>query len=69
MKIIQTRAYIKLAYPSVDDQPGFVNRDVQDQGDAIFLDHAPKSEEQIKALWKKRRRNRRRMEQMPQGSL
>jgi hypothetical protein len=75
MKTIQTENFIKLSKyydrgPSVDDQPGFVNRDNEGQGTAILLDNAsPESEEDIKKRWKRRKRRKIKTEKMPQGSI
>lgn len=68
MRIIQTKEYIKRAYISVDDQPGYIHRDVLDQGDTILLDSSPESKEEIIKNWNRRRR-RRILDKMPQGSL
>ena len=67
MKIILTKAYEKLAYLSVDDQPNFVKRDRPDQG-SLFLDTTPDTKDSIKRKWKKKKR-RKQIEEMPKASL
>ena len=70
MKVIQTKSYIKLAYTSYDDQPGFVNRDDKDQGSTLFFDPNPESEDNIKKKWTKKRKFRPQiLEEMPKGSI
>lgn len=71
-KIFTSLILNKKAYgPSVDDQPNFVNRDNQQQGEAIFLNNNdPASEKEIKKRWKKNKKNRCKIvEEMPKGSL
>ena len=75
MKTIQTENFIKLSKyydrgPSVDDQPGFVNRDNEGQGTSILLDNAsPDNEDEIKKRWRRRKRRKIKIEKMPQGSI
>ena len=78
MKIIFTSSIIdKKAYgPSVDDQPNFVNRDKEQQGDVLFLHYneGTSSESDIKKKWKKKRCKVRETqnvieEEMPKESL
>ncbi len=72
MKVLKTKNYIKIAYPSYDDQRGFINRDREGQGDTIFVDHFPDSQSQIKKKWKRRKKRKRKKqdtEKMPECSL
>jgi hypothetical protein len=57
--------------PSVDDQPGFVNRDNKGQGWNIFMgeDKLPANEDDIKKRWKRRKRRRVIPEELPKGSI
>ena len=64
---------------SVDDEPGFINRDRRDQGSTLYLDFTPDSEKDIQSKWglprgkkkrrKKQRKKQRKIEEMPKSSL
>ena len=57
MKILKTKIFEKMAYPSYDDQPGYVDRDVSGEGASIYIDQTEMSdEEQVKNNWKKKKK-------------
>jgi hypothetical protein len=65
MKILKTSNFVKVAKyfydrgPSIDDQPGFVNRDVNLQGRGIFVDEeTPDSKTDIIKRWKRKRKKK-----------
>ena len=79
LKVIRTNSFVKMSFNQtnrgtpgdVGDQPGFVNRDRNQQGVSIFNDpDGNDTESGIKKLWKrKRKQKRKRKEEMPKSSL
>jgi len=80
MKVIFTECLRKTSKyhydrgPSVDDQPNFINRDKQQEGDVMFLDYneGPESATTIKKRWNKKKTKDKKdliEEEMPKGSL
>ena len=77
MKVIFTSGLRKLSYihgPDVQDQPGFVHRDKDQQGTTILLEDnaCPESVSEIKKRWKKKKKKKSIdtvEEEMPKESL
>ena len=72
MRIIKTSKYTHDRGPSVDDQPGFKNRDVDGQGASILGpdDAVPESEDQIIKNWKKKQKtNKDEKDRIPKNSI
>lgn len=54
--------------PSVDDQPNFVNRDRNQQGNVVYLNDGPDSDEDVKKKFKKKKKKYKK-EEMPKASI
>ena len=61
MKVILSTELKKLSYthgPDIQDQPGFINRDKDQQGTTILLEDnaCPESASEMKKRWKKKKK-------------
>jgi len=72
VKIISSEQYTKISYMDYGNQPGFINRDVDEQGKVIFIDAFPPNKDQIKRRWKRKGKLKRRdkdAEEFPKASI
>lgn len=70
MKLIISKA-LKIAYPSVDDQINFTNRDQQGEVQNIYNSNIPDNQEDIKKRFKKKKivKIDKIKDEMPKGSI
>jgi hypothetical protein len=78
MKVLRTDSFIKMSFNQtnrgtpgdVGDQPGFVNRDNNEQGVTIFNDpDNSDTASAIKKMWKQKKKLRKVKEEIPKASL
>lgn len=70
MKMIKTAAYMNDRGPSVDDQPGFKNRDINGEGASLYNDVSivPDGPNDIIKKWKSKKRKKTR-KPIPRNSI